>query len=40
MCGELELRVMRLLQETRDAGDVILMCGIFSKCWKQRFLAT
>ena len=25
--GELELRVTRLLQETRDAGDVILMCG-------------
>ena len=26
--GELELRVTRLLQETRDAGDVILMCGL------------
>lgn len=29
--GELELRVTRLLQETRDAGDVILMCGFPGK---------
>ena len=37
--GELELRVTRLLQETRDAGDVILMCGSLDYQGQKRIAA-